>query len=143
MTQATYLEDLHVGESHTRDFHIDVETIEAFARVSGDYNPIHMDEDFAKGTAFKGRIAHGMLMAAYISASLSSYLPGVGAIYVSQTLKFKRAIRPGDDVTVHLDILDINEKTAHVTLATNVKCRNKVMVEGQCVILAPKRPVTA
>ena len=143
MTQAKYLEDLHVGESHTRDFHIDVETIEAFAKVSGDFNPIHMDEDFAKNTAFKGRIAHGMLMAAYISASLSSYLPGVGAIYVSQTMKFKRAIRPGDDVTVHLDILDINEKTAHVTLQTNVKCRNKVMVEGQCVILAPKRPVTA
>jgi 3-hydroxybutyryl-CoA dehydratase len=143
MTQAKYLEDLHVGESHTRDFHIDVETIEAFAKVSGDFNPIHMDEDFAKNTAFKGRIAHGMLMAAYISASLSSYLPGVGAIYVSQTMKFKRAIRPGDDVTVHLDILDINEKTAHVTLQTNVKCRNKVMVEGQCVILAPKRPVSA
>ena len=143
MTQAKYLEDLHVGEHHTRDFHIDIETIEAFAKVSGDFNPIHMDEDFAKASPFKGRIAHGMLMAAYISASLSSYLPGVGAIYVSQTLKFKRAIRPGDDVTVHLDIIDINPKTAHVTLTTNVKCRNKVMVEGQCVILAPKRPVTA
>lgn len=143
MPQATYLEDLSVGESHTRDFHVDDAAINAFAAVSGDYNPIHMDEEFARTTPFKGRIAHGMLMAGYISASLSSYLPGVGAIYVSQTLKFKRAIRPGDDVTVHLVITEINEKTAHVTLSTIVKCRNKVMVDGTAVILTPRRPATA
>ena len=101
---------------------------------------MHVDEDFAKASPFKGRIAHGMLLGAYISATLATDLPGRGAVYVSQSLNFKRAVRPGDEAEVVVTITDINEKSGHVTLSTLVKVRGKTMLNGTAVVIAPKRP---
>jgi 3-hydroxybutyryl-CoA dehydratase len=141
MSQTFYLDELALGQSASRVFVVTDDAIRAFADVSTDHNPVHVDEAFAKASPFKGRIAHGMLLGAYISATLASDLPGRGSIYVSQTLNFKRAVRPGDEATVIVTIQDINEKSGHVTLSTLVKVRGKTMLDGTAVVIAPKRPV--
>ncbi|MDI7774910.1 MaoC family dehydratase [Asticcacaulis sp. EMRT-3] len=140
MSNAFYLDELSLEQTATRVFMISDEAIRAFAEVSTDHNPVHVDEDFAKASPFKGRIAHGMLLGAYISATLASDLPGRGAIYVSQTLNFKRAVRPGDEATIVVTITGLDEKSGHVTLSTLVKVRNKTMLDGTAVVIAPKRP---
>ena len=137
---AYYLDELSVDQTASRVFQVDDAAIAAFADVSHDHNPVHVDEAFAAASPFKGRIAHGMLLGAYISATLASDLPGRGAIYVSQSLNFKRAVRPGDEVTVIVTITVIDQKSGHVTLSTVVKVRNKTFVDGAAVVIAPKRP---
>ena len=140
MSKAYYLDELSLEQTASRVFTVDDAAINAFADVSTDHNPVHVDEAFALASPFKGRIAHGMLMGAYISATLAGDLPGQGAIYVSQSLNFKRAVRPGDEVTVTLTITDIDLKSGHVTLSTVVKVRNKTFVDGTAIVIAPKRP---
>ena len=140
MTNAFYLDELSIDQTAARLFTVDDAAIRAFADVSTDHNPVHVDEDFAAASPFKGRIAHGMLLGAYISATLAGDLPGRGSIYVSQTLEFKRAVRPGDEVTVEVTVKDIDLKSGHVTLSTLVKVRNKTMLSGTAVVIAPKRP---
>ena len=93
------LEDLSIGQTAERAHTVSEATIAAFAEVSGDHNPVHLDAAFAAQTPFKERIAHGMLSAAYISAVLGNDLPGPGAIYLSQTLAFRRPVKIGDVVT--------------------------------------------
>lgn len=140
MTNAFYLDELSLEQTALRVFTIDDAAIRAFADVSTDHNPVHIDEAFAAKSPFKGRIAHGMLLGAYISATLAGDLPGRGSIYVSQTLDFKRAVRPGDEATVEVTIKAIDLKSGHVTLSTLVKVRNKTMLSGTAVVIAPKRP---
>ncbi|HTM82981.1 MaoC family dehydratase [Asticcacaulis sp.] len=140
MTNAFYLDELSLEQTASRVFTVDDAAIRAFADVSTDHNPVHVDEDFAAKSPFKGRIAHGMLLGAYISATLAGDLPGRGSIYVSQTLDFKRAVRPGDEATVEVTIKAIDLKSGHVTLSTLVKVRNKTMLSGTAVVIAPKRP---
>ncbi|MBW8881186.1 MAG: MaoC family dehydratase [Asticcacaulis sp.] len=140
MSNAFYLDELSLDQTASRVFQVTDAAILAFAEVSTDHNPVHVDETFALASPFKGRIAHGMLMGAWISATLASDLPGRGAIYVSQNLNFKRAVRPGDEVTVSVTITDIDLKSGHVTLGTVVKVRNKTFVDGTAVVIAPKRP---
>ncbi len=140
MSTAFYLDELSLEQTASRVFTVDDAAIQGFADVSTDHNPVHVDEDFAAASPFKGRIAHGMLMGAYISATLAGELPGQGAIYVSQSLNFKRAVRPGDEVTVIVTITAIDAKSGHVTLATVCKVRNKTFVDGTAVVIAPKRP---
>ncbi len=145
MTQDTfsayYLDELSIDQTASRVFTIDDAAIRAFADVSTDHNPVHVDEEFAAKSPFKGRIAHGMLLGAYISATLATDLPGRGSIYVSQTLDFKRAVRPGDEVTIEVTIKAIDLKSGHVTLSTLAKVKNKTMLSGTAVVIAPKRPV--
>jgi 3-hydroxybutyryl-CoA dehydratase len=140
MSKAYYLDELSLEQTATRAFLVDDAAINGFADVSTDHNPVHVDEAFAAASPFKGRIAHGMLMGAYISATLADDLPGRGAVYVSQTLNFKRAVRPGDEVTVTVTITDMNQKTGHVTLSTVVRLKHRTMVDGTAVVIAPKRP---
>ena len=97
--QGLYFDELSVGQSAEVTHVVGAADIEAFAAVSGDVNPVHMDEEFAKTTAFGGRIAHGMLLAAYISAVLGNDLPGPGSIYLSQSMRFRRPVKIGDPVT--------------------------------------------
>ncbi len=140
MSNAFYLDELTIGQTASRVFAVSDEAIRAFADVSTDHNPVHVDEAFAAASPFKGRIAHGMLMGAWISATLAGDLPGRGAIYVSQNLNFKRAVRPGDEAEVVVTVTDIDLKSGHVTLSTVIKVRNKTMVDGTAVVIAPKRP---
>jgi len=134
-----YLEDLSVGDmAETR--HVVTETdIRDFCVVSGDDNPLHLDDAFAATTPFKGRVAHGMLAGAYLSAVLGTKLPGPGAIYVSQNMNFKRPVRIGDEVTTRVVVAHVDDKRARVTLSTVCLVNSKVAVDGEAVVIAPRR----
>jgi 3-hydroxybutyryl-CoA dehydratase len=134
-----FLEDLAIGQSAEHLHTVEDQDIVAFAEVSGDRNPVHLDADYAAETQFKGRIAHGMLSAAYISAVLGMELPGPGAVYLSQTLAFKRPVRIGDAVTARASILAIDHAKARITLKTECVVNAKVVVDGEAVVMVPRR----
>ena len=135
-----FLEDLEVGQSAELTRTVQDGDLAAFAAVTGDDNPVHLDEAYAATTPFKGRIAHGMLSASYISAVLANRLPGPGTIYISQTLSFRRPVRIGDAVTATVKVSAIDAARGRVTLATEARVAGKVVVEGEAVVAPPRRP---
>jgi 3-hydroxybutyryl-CoA dehydratase len=135
-----YLEDLAIGQFSERMHTVVEADIEAFATVSGDRNPVHLDEAYAVETQFKGRIAHGMLGAAYVSAILGMDLPGPGAIYLSQTLAFKRPVRIGDTVLARATVTAIDAEKPRVTLKTECEVKGKTVIDGEAVVMVPRRP---
>jgi len=102
--------------------------VAAYARISGDENPIHLDETYAQGTRFGGRIVHGMLIAGLISAVLGNKLPGPGAIYLSQILRFTAPVRVGETVTVRVRVTEWDEIRGRITLLTEVVNQNGAIV---------------
>ena len=133
------LEDLQVGQSAERAHVVTEADIAAFAELSGDANPVHMDEAYAAATQFKGRIAHGMLSATYISAVLGETLPGHGAIYISQNLSFRRPVRIGDEVTARVTVTAIDTDKARVSLDTACLVGGKPVIGGEAVLMVPRR----
>jgi 3-hydroxybutyryl-CoA dehydratase len=111
-----------------------------FAGVTGDTNPVHLDEEFAKPTLFKGRIAHGMLTAGFISAVFGTKLPGPGCIYLSQSLKFKAPVRIGDTVVARVTVSAIDREKGRVTFATTAHVGPTLVMDGEAQLLVPKRP---
>lgn len=110
--------------------------ISLFAGVTGDFNPLHVDEEFAKRTRFGERIAHGFLTAGLISAVLGTRLPGPGSIYLSQSLNFHRPVKIGDTITATVEVSAYNKEKRIVTLETN--CYNQddiVVLSGKAVVL--------
>jgi len=105
-------EDLSLDQSAQIARTVSAADVEAFAAVSGDDNPLHLDDAYAATTPFKRRIAHGMLTGAYISAVLGSRLPGPGAVYVSQTLRFRRPVGLGDEVTTTVTVRELDARRA-------------------------------
>ena len=136
-----FFEDLSLGQSAETDRTVDAGVIDAFATVSGDTNPVHLDDTYAAATPFGERIAHGMLSAAYISAVLGVQLPGPGAIYVSQTLRFRRPVKIGDVVTARATVTELDAERARATLATVCLVNDKPVVEGEAVVMLPRRTV--
>ncbi|HLI64921.1 MAG TPA: MaoC family dehydratase [Caulobacteraceae bacterium] len=133
------LEDLSIGESAERVHAVSEADLAAFAAVSGDANPLHLDEAFAKTTPFKGRIAHGMLAASYVSAILGMDLPGPGSVYVSQSLRFRRPVRIGDEVTARVSVTAIDAERGRVTLETTCLVAGKAVLEGEAVVMVERR----
>jgi 3-hydroxybutyryl-CoA dehydratase len=134
-----FLEDLKVGQQAMYGRTVTDADILAFAGVSGDTNPIHLHDGFAKGTRFGQRIAHGMLSAGYISTVIGTKLPGPGAIYVSQSLNFMAPVLVGETITAVATITDIDEKRRRVTLKTQCLNGDKVVIDGEAVVLVPRR----
>lgn len=139
MQQGYYFDELAVGQTAEVSHVVGARDLELFAEVSGDTNPVHLDEAYAKTTPFGGRIAHGMLSAGYISAVLGTKLPGPGAIYLSQSLRFRRPVRIGDEVTARVTIKSLDEKRGHVTLETVCLVGGKTVMDGEALVMAPKR----
>ena len=139
MQQGFYFDELSLGQSAELTRTVGARDLEAFAEVSGDTNPVHLDDAYARTTTFGGRIAHGMLSAAYISAVLGTRLPGPGAIYLSQSLRFRRPVRIGDEVTARATVKALDDKRGHVTLETVCLVSGKAVLEGEALVLAPKR----
>jgi len=135
-----YLEDLKVGMSAVFGKTVTEADIMAFAGVSGDTNPVHLHHDFAANTLFKGRVAHGMLSASFISTILGTKLPGPGCIYVSQNIQFKAPVKAGDTVTARAVITDIIPEKRRVVLKTTCSVGEKVVIDGEAVALVPNRP---
>jgi len=112
------------------------EDILSFAEVSGDHNPVHLDENYAKQTIFKGRIAHGMLSASFISTVLAKELPGPGTIYLSQKLEFKRPVRIGDTITTNVEIINKQDDKKKITLKTFcINQDNTTVITGEAVVM--------
>jgi 3-hydroxybutyryl-CoA dehydratase len=133
------IDDLAVGMSASYERLITVADIEAFAAVSGDHNPVHLDEAYAKTTRFKGRIAHGMLGASFISTVLASQLPGPGTVYLGQTLAFKRPVRPGEKVETRVTVATILHDKGQVVLKTECRVGETLVIDGEATVLAPPR----
>jgi 3-hydroxybutyryl-CoA dehydratase len=125
-----------IGDGASRSLTINEETIRAFAEVTGDNNPVHLDDDYAAGTRFGRRIAHGMIAAGVISATLANDLPGPGTVYLNQTLQFKLPLYPGDTVTAAIEVVNVRPDKPIATLST--VCTNQhdaVVLEGEAVVL--------
>ena len=125
-----------VGDTATRTKTISDEDIRAFAELSGDHNPVHLDDEYAAATRFGRRIAHGMLAAALISATLANELPGRGSVYLSQSLRFVSPVFPGDTVTARVTVSKVREDKPIITLETVcVNQRGEKLLEGEAVVL--------
>jgi 3-hydroxybutyryl-CoA dehydratase len=138
--QGAFLEELEVGQTAELKRSVAEGDLAAFAAVTGDVNPLHLDQAYAATTPFKGRIAHGMLSAGYISAVLGTRLPGPGAVYVSQSLSFRRPVRIGDEVTAEVKVTAIDPARGRVTLETRCVVAGKSVLEGEAVVIVPRRP---
>ena len=135
-----YLDDLTIGHSAELTRTVTAADIEAFAEVTGDTNPLHLDDAYAATTPFGQRIAHGMLTASYISAVLGTQLSGPGSIYVSQSLRFRRPVKIGDVVTATATITDIDLVRARATLETKCVVAGKTVIDGEATVIAQRRP---
>jgi len=136
---ARRIEDMRLGDQASVTNTVTERDIERFAEVSGDTNPVHLDEAYAAGTVFKGRIAHGMLGASFISAVLANRLPGPGTIYLSQSLAFKAPVRIGDEVTTTVTVKDIDVARRRLTLDTVCAVGERVVIEGEAVVMLERR----
>jgi 3-hydroxybutyryl-CoA dehydratase len=117
---------------------VTAEDVAAFAAVSGDHNPVHLDEAYAKTTRFKGRIAHGMLVASFISTVLAAKLPGPGTIYLGQTLSFKAPVRLGDKVEISVTVSVVFAEKGRAILKTQCRVGETVVLDGEATVLAPQ-----
>jgi 3-hydroxybutyryl-CoA dehydratase len=134
-----YFEDLSEGMSASFSRTVTESDIVLFAGVSGDMNPVHLDAEYAEKTVFKGRIAHGMLSAAFISTVLGTKLPGPGTVYLAQSLKFKAPVRIGDTVTATCEVVALDSEKKRATLRTVCTVGGKPVVEGEALVMVPAR----
>jgi len=132
-----HIQDLKPGMSSSIAKTVTEADIVLFAGISTDVNPAHLDEEYSKTTMFGGRIAHGMLSAGFISAVLANHLPGPGTIYLSQTLKFKAPVRPGDTVKATVTVKEVFVEKNRVTLETVCTVAGKVVIEGEALMMPP------
>lgn len=131
------IDEISVGMTATYAKTVTEADIDAFADISGDRNPVHMDEVYAETTMFKGRIAHGMLSAAFISTVFGTRLPGPGAIYLSQNLKFRAPVRIGDTVEAKVTVTAVDPERRRVTFDTVCTVADKVVVDGEALLMVP------
>ena len=132
-------EDLSVGMTHQTEHVITEKDIELFAEVSGDRNPLHMDEAFAKKTSFGQRIAHGALTASYISGILGNDLPGPGSIFVGLNMRFRRPVYIGSLVIVKVEVTEMQERGNRVTLKVSCNVDGKAAISGEAMVMVPSR----
>ena len=135
-----YFEDLVLGMEASVSNTVTMADIETFAGVSGDYNPVHMDPEFASKTIFKQVIAHGLLTASYISTVFGMKMPGPGAIYVSQTLNFKAPVKVGDEVLARVIVVDLMPTKNRARFDCFCTVRGKVVLDGEANMMVPARP---
>ncbi len=134
-----FFEDLSLGMEENVSKLVTSSDIEIFADLSGDRNPLHLDEEFAAATRFKGRIAHGFLSASLISTIIGTKLPGPGAIYMSQSLNFLAPVRIGDLVEANARILSLDGDKKRAVLACTCSVDGKPVIKGEAVVKIPSR----
>ena len=131
------LEELHVGMTAEKIIPVTEQRIQQFAEASDDFNPVHMDEAFASKTAYRGRIAHGLLSASFGSAVVGTHLPGAG--YLSQTLGFHLPVRIGDEVLVRVSVKSVDPESARVELDCEGFVDGKRVMDGVALVRVPRR----
>jgi 3-hydroxybutyryl-CoA dehydratase len=136
-----YLEDLAPGMTALYAKTVTDADVVLFAGISDDVNPVHLNQEFADRTMFRGRIAHGMLTASFISTVLGTKLPGPGCIYVSQNLKFRAPVRIGDTVRTRVTVTSVDRDKGRVALETTCSVGDTVVISGDAQLLVQRRPV--
>ena len=137
-----YFEDLTVGQRETLMKTVMDDDVIAFADLSGDRNPVHLSDHFARKTRFGERIVHGLYTASLISTVIGMYLPGPGAVYMSQTLNFKGPVKIGDVINVVVEVVELTEKGRRVRLHCVCLVDGKVVLDGEALVMAPSRNPT-
>lgn len=135
-----YFEDLKIGQTATVSRTITETDLRNFSGVSGDTNPMHLNEEFARQTQFGGCIVHGMLTASLISAVIGTKLPGPGCIYMSQTLKFLAPVKVGDTVYATGTVKQLFPEKKRVLLTTQCTVKDTVVIDGEALIKVPSKP---
>jgi 3-hydroxybutyryl-CoA dehydratase len=133
--------ELHVGDTAQVAKTVSESDIYLYAGITGDFNPAHIDEEYAKGTFFKTRIAHGMLLAGFISTVVGNKLPGPGTIYVKQELNFLAPVHMGDTITARAEVAEINVEKNRIKLKTTcVNQDDTTVLDGEALVSPPKAP---
>ncbi|MBN8528052.1 MAG: MaoC family dehydratase [Caulobacterales bacterium] len=133
------LDEMFVGMTAEKHVEITEARIVQFAEASDDFNPVHMDEAYAAKTAYRGRIAHGLLSASIGSAVVGTMLPGAGAIFLSQTLSFQKPVRIGDVLTARVTVAEIDPESARVVLKAQGLVGDEVVMDGEALVRVPRR----
>ena len=133
-----YLDELKPGMSATTENTVTEGQIQLFGEATGDMNPVHFDEDYARKTIFRGRVAHGVLSVGFISAVMGTKLPGEGTIFVSASIVFKSPVRIGDTVTTICTVREVTGREAIMDCACKVG--ERLVLEAEARVLVPKRP---
>ena len=133
-----YLDELRPGMSASLSHTVTERDVQLFGEATGDMNPVHFDEEFARKTVFRGRVAHGALSIGYISALLGTELPGYGSIFLSASIVFKIPVRIGDTVITTATVREINGRS--VVLDCVCKVDDRLVLESEAHVLAPRRP---
>jgi acyl dehydratase len=132
-------DEITIGQTASYSKLVQEQDVQLFAAVSGDVNPVHLDAEFAAGTMFKERIAHGMLTGAVISAAIAMELPGPGTIYLGQTLRFRLPVKIGDEIRVDLEVTALREDRQFVTLDCKIFNQDeKLVASGEAEVMAPQ-----
>ncbi len=137
-----FFEDLAVGMRETWLKTVKNEDVIGFAELSGDHNPIHLSEHFARKTRFGGRIVHGLYTASLISAVIGMRLPGPGSVYISQSLNFRGPVKIGDVVEISVEVAELTQKGRRVRLRCECAVDGKVVLDGEGILSAPPRKAT-
>ena len=137
-----YFEDLTVGQRETLMKTVMDDDVIAFADLSGDRNPVHLSDHFARKTRFGERIVLGLYTASLISTVIGMYLPGPGAVYMSQTLNFKGPVKIGDVINVVVEVVELTEKGRRVRLHCECLVDGKVVLDGEALVMAPSKNPT-
>ncbi len=135
-----FIDDLRPGMSETVTRTVSERDIEMFGEATGDMNPVHFDEEYARKTVFRGRVAHGVLTLGYISSVLGMKMPGPGTIFMSASTRFKAPVRIGDSVTTTCTVRDVLPEKRRVTFDCVCKVGETVVVEAEALVMAPARP---
>lgn len=133
------INELEVGQSAEITRLVDDNTVQQFAEVSGDFNPLHMDEAYAARSPFRGRIAHGALVASFISCVLGNHLPGPGAVFAGMTMRFERPVRIGDTVIARATVTEVDIKARRVKLACVCEVEGQTCMEADAEVIVRKR----
>lgn len=132
------INEIKIGMSESYSQTISEADVKAYAGISGDRNPVHMDDEYAEKSRYKKRIAHGMISSSFFSALFGTKLPGPGCVYVNQSLNFKRPVYIGDTVTAIITVTRIDEIKNRVFFDTVCKVKNKVVIDGEAELYIPK-----
>jgi 3-hydroxybutyryl-CoA dehydratase len=138
-----FFEDLEIGMTAAYARTIGPADLVMFAGISGDTNPMHLNEEYAAATLFQGTLAHGFLSSRFISTVIVTLLPVPGCVYVSQSLKFKAPVRPGDTVTARATVTELDAGRNRATLRTTCTVGDTVVIDGEAVVLVPSQAQAA
>ena len=129
------IEECKIGQYYEEQFIITEEIGKSFADISKDYNPVHLEKEFAEQTRFKDKIVHGMLLGSYISGIIGNKFPGQGSIYLKQELHFKRPVYYNSKVKIRVEIKEIHFEQSRLTLQTTCSVEDKTVIDGEAIIM--------